>query len=294
MRHRLLLLVLLTGAWFVSCNEKDNEEIRSDSAATEPSAQKEPLREEHAEFGTFFADAGVEGSFTLYDARNNRYLLWNPERSATAFIPASTFKIFNSLVALETGVIKDENEEIEWDGVERQIPAWNRTHTLRSAIQHSVVWFYQELARRIGQERMQAWIDSVGYGNQDISGGIDRFWLDGGLRISPEEQIAFLIRLKNNDLPFSQRTMDIVKDIMILERTEDYIYRGKTGWALRDSSDIGWFVGYLERGDSTWFFATNLAMEGEKDIAHRKEITWKILESLGLTKSQGSAKTQGE
>ncbi|MGE3802897.1 MAG: class D beta-lactamase [Candidatus Kapaibacterium sp.] len=237
-------------------------------------------------FGKFFADANVEGTFLLYNPQENQYLVWNPERARTPYLPASTFKIFNSLVALETGVIKDENDTISWDGVKRQIPDWNRTHDLRSAIAYSVVWYYQELARRIGEERMQHYIDTANYGNRDISGGIDRFWLDGGLRITPQQQIDFLVRLHNNTLPFSQRTMNIVKDIMILKETPDYVYRGKTGWVLRDTTSVGWFVGYLQRGEKVWFFATNIRMEGDKDVPKRKEITWNILKSLGLVEGE--------
>lgn len=274
-------LLFLLALFLVSCETKP--ELQTEQSLQEESV-KPSAREERIDFGKFFPHAGTEGSFTLYDLQKDAYQIWNPERSAKRFRPASTFKIFNSLVAIETGVINDENEMITWDGVKRQIPLWNRDHTLRSAIKHSVVWFYQELARRIGEEKMQSYIDSADYGNTDISGGIDRFWLDGGIRISPEEQIEFLVKLHNNQLPFSQRTMDIVKDIMILEKTDEYVYRGKTGWALRDSNSVGWFVGYLQRGDSTWFFATNIKMQNKEDAKHRTEITWNILESLELVR----------
>lgn len=287
-RMTCALPALLLGILLISCDEdrSSTPETPSDTTQTERQPSAEAIREERPDFGKFFADAGVEGTFLLYDVQKNTDLVWNPERGATSFIPASTFKIFNSLVALETGVIEDADDTIAWDGVEREIPDWNRTHDLRSAIKHSVVWYYQEIARRVGQERMQHYIDTVGYGNRNIGGGIDRFWLDGDLRISAEEQVNFLVRLRNNDLPFSQRTMDIVRDIMTLKRTDNYIYRGKTGWAIRDGSDVGWFVGYLQRGDSTWVFAMNIGMKGEEDIAKRKGITWQILHSLGLVEEE--------
>ena len=285
---RSLICLLFVSLVFFACDQEEKEPSRiqvgdeSDTA----NVSAEPRREVHPEFGKFFAEAGVEGSFLLYDSQENAYLIWNPERCETPFIPASTFKIFNSLVALETGVIKDANDTISWDGVKRQIPDWNQTHDLRSAIKYSVVWYYQEVARRIGEERMQKYIDSVGYGNRDIGGGIDQFWLNGNLRITQYQQVDFLRRLHRNDLPFSQRTMEIVKDIMTLKKTDDYVYRGKTGWGRRDTSSVGWFVGYLQKGEKTWFFATNIKMEGEKDLPKRTGITWDILHSLGLVEAE--------
>src|SRR5690606_21044420 len=135
----------------------------------------------------------------------------------SGFIPASTFKIFNSLVALEAGAVASEEEVLEWDGVERGWDAWDQDHSMRSAIRVSAVWFYQELARRIGETRMQQYLREVRYGNQTMDGAIDDFWLSGGLRITPLEQVDFLVRLARNDLPFSDRTMAILRDILILE-----------------------------------------------------------------------------
>ncbi len=132
------------------------------------------------DFSKYFDEYNVKGSFLLYDQNKDEYIYYDSARCNTQFIPASTFKIFNSLVSLETGVIADENEIIKWDSIESN-KEWNRDHNMRSAIKYSVVWFYQELARRVGEERMQYYIDTVGYGNRDISGGIDRFWLVGGV-----------------------------------------------------------------------------------------------------------------
>jgi beta-lactamase class D len=234
------------------------------------------------DFGKYFQQANVKGTFILYDLKKDQYLVYNSKRVNTRFIPASTFKIFNSLVALETGSVKDENQVSKWDGVKRKFPAWNRDQTMRTAIKDSVVWFYQELARRIGQERMQHYINLAGYGNRDISGGIDQFWLQGGLRISPKEQINLLVKLYRNELPFSQRTIDIVKDILINEKTNNYILRGKTGWGWEFTPQVGWYVGYLERGDNVYFFALNLDITKPEDIKARIAITKNILRDMGL------------
>lgn len=238
--------------------------------------------EERADWKAWYDRAGVNGCFLLYDLRADRWLAWNTARTDSAFLPASTFKIFNSLVALETGAVTDENDTIRWDGIERQIPGWNADQNMRSAMRYSTVWFYQELARRIGEERMREYITRAHYGNEDISGGIDLFWLNGGLRISAREQIVFLRRLYHNDLPFSIHTMETVKEIMTLEKTGTYVLRGKTGWAARVEREIGWFVGFLERGDDVYFFANNIDVAGAEEARFRIGITREILQGLGL------------
>ena len=235
-----------------------------------------------SDFERRFEEAGVTGVFLAFDPRTGRFLTNDAERSRAAFIPASTYKIFNSLVALETGVLADQHAVISWDGVDRGWSRWNQDHDLRSAIKFSAVWFYQEVARRIGAERMQHYVDAADYGNRDIGGGIDQFWLEGGLRISPYEQIRLLRRLYDGDLPFSQRTMDIVKEILILEQTETYTLRAKTGWGSRFSPQIGWFVGYVERESELLFFALNIDIVEDEDGEARVEISRRILAELGL------------
>jgi len=150
----------------------------------------------------------------------------------------------------------------------------------------SVVWFFQELARRIGKDRMQYYVDWVGYGNQDITGKIDSFWLDGNLRISQTEQIDFLKRLYEGTLPFSEQTMTTVKDILVLENTADYRLSGKTGWASDVNPDVGWFVGYVETHGNVVYFATNIDHEGSQESLGKisQDITLKILAELGLLK----------
>ena len=193
---------------------------------------------------------GVAGTALIFDEASNRYLVFDRKRAETRFSPASTFKIFNAMVALETGAVKDEYEVIRWDGVERQFPDWNRDHSLASGMKFSVVWFYQEMARRAGQQRMQHWIDEAGYGNRDIGGGIDRFWLSGALRISAVEQIGFLRRLAAGTLPFSARSQETVRRITIQESAPDYVLHGKTGWAMHEDiqrEDGPWLVRRLGR-----------------------------------------------
>lgn len=231
---------------------------------------------------------GRQGAFVLYELRGDTYSLYEPRRCSTAFIPASTFKIFNSLVALETAVVPDAAYVLPWDSIQRFVPAWNRDHDLHSAFQNSVVWYYQEVARQIGTTRMQAYVDQEQYGNGDISGGIDQFWLSGGLRISPLEQVELLKKLYLNQLHFSQRSMDIVKEIMVVESTEAYTLRAKTGWSTGVEPHVGWYVGYLERGDQVWFFANYLEMPPQDQGAARAriDIARAILKEMGLLTSE--------
>ncbi len=235
------------------------------------------------EWKKHFDQEGLTGTFLLFDADARTLQVYDRERAGRAFIPASTFKILNSLIALETGAVRDEHESIRWDGVER-MPDWNKDHTMRTAFPASAVPFYQELARRIGQDRMQKYADRAGDGNRDLSGGIDQFWLKGGLRITPVEQIDFLVRLHRNELPFSPRTLSIVKDVMVREKTDSYVLRGKTGWAFDFEPQIGWFVGYVERDKKAWFFALNADMTQPKDAQARIAITERILREEGLLK----------
>jgi beta-lactamase class D len=231
---------------------------------------------------------GFHGAFVLFDQQKQQYTRYTPRRCARRFSPASTFKIPNSLIGLETGVIRDEHFVIPWDSVKRPIAEWNHDQDLQSAMSVSAVWYYQELARRVGYRRMKQWVDTLRYGNGDISGGIDRFWLGSSLQISANEQVEFLKRLQHDDLPCSRRSIDIVKEILVLERTDNYVLRGKTGFSVNAKDvAVGWFVGYIERGGNIFFFACNITSpngrrDGGRIFDSRKEIALSILRELRL------------
>jgi beta-lactamase class D len=231
---------------------------------------------------------GLNGAFVLYDQGVNSWVRFHPERCRTRYSPASTFKIPNSLIGLETGVIPDQHFVIPWDSVHRSIDAWNRDHDLQSAIANSVVWYYQELARRVGEKRMKEFVEKTGYGNMDISGGIDRFWLGSTIEISADEQVDFLRRLYANALPFSSRSMDIVKEILVLEKTDRHTLRGKTGFTdFGTNHVVSWFVGYVETPQNVWFFACNIVSDNPtRDqkvmFKERKEIALRILTGFGV------------
>jgi beta-lactamase class D len=243
--------------------------------------------QQEKDFSKYFNERGVSGSFLMYDLNKNEYTGYNIDRTKIRFTPASTFKIFNSLAALETGVMADENQVIKWDSVTRPIKEWNQDLDMKSAFRYSAVWFYQEIARRIGESRMRHYIDTVGYGNMDISDGIDKFWLTGSLKISQQEQVEFLKKLYHKELSFSQRSMDIVKNIMLNEDTLGYKLRAKTGWGNQDGKEIGWLVGWFETQDNVYFFATNIETpepSADNFPASRKIITKNIFRELGIIK----------
>jgi len=256
-----LTLIFLICVGISSCSLKQSTEVRND-------------------FKKYYEHYKLEGSFVLYDQQKDKCIFYNQQQFKQSFSPASTFKICNTLIGLETGVIKDENFVILWDSVVRQNPNWNGDHDLKNAFKNFTVWYYQELARRVGGEKMKYWIDKANYGNKDTSGDIDKFWLKGGLRITPEQQIDFLNRLHDNQLPFSQRSIDILKKIMIVKDTLNYVLRAKTGWAGNDKEDFGWYVGYLEKENNTYYFSNCVRSKdlNNKDFAKaRIEITDSIL-----------------
>lgn len=252
------LLFIIAAIILTSCGEVENKSYEAD-------------------LGSFFGD--FSGAFVLYDYNNKFYIRHNEEQCNIRYSPCSTFKIPNSLIGLETGVIKDENFVLEWDSVSRSREELNKDHDLRSAIKYSVVWYYQELARRVGEEKMRYYIDTLNYGNKDISGGIDKFWLDNSLKISAEEQVQFLHKLYTDSLPFSQRNMDIVKNIIIQDTLENgAIFSGKTG---SNGTDLGWFVGTVQLGSNLYIFATNIVGDGANGMK-AKDISREIIKTLKI------------
>lgn len=233
----------------------------------------------------YFDEYDVTGSFMVYDMYADKYYYYDSSRCFTRFTPASTFKIPNSIIGLETGVIADENFIIPWDGTKSR-ETCDKDLTLKDAIRFSCVWYYKELARRVGADKMQEMLNTFNYGNMDISSGVDKFWLEGSLKISQAEQIEFLKKLYKYELPVSKRSVDILKNIIMIDSTADHILRGKTGWGFEGNKNIGWLVGWIEKSDNIYFYAINI--ETEKDnprfAESRRAITEKIFRDLGVIK----------
>jgi beta-lactamase class D len=237
--------------------------------------------QERPEWGKFFTDAGVSGTIVVVDERAGANWVFDEARARTRFIPASTFKIPHALFALDAGIVRDEFQVFPWDSTHRDIESWNQDQNLRSSMRYSVVWLYQVFARQIGEERERAYLQRLGYGNADPSGGIDQFWLDGGLSISAHEQIEFLQRLYRNELPFKVERQRLVKDVMIVEAGREWILRAKTGWGARMQRQIGWWVGWVEWHEGAVFFALNIDMpNGGDDAPKREAIARDVLRSI--------------
>lgn len=287
-----LLLIALTALLFVSCREKRTHE--------------------HKEWGDIFKQHGVEnGCFIIRDHTHEIINYYNRERCLRRFSPASTFKIFNSLVALEEGVAQDETFTLPWDSVVRSVPEWNKSMSMLEAFKVSNVPFYQELARRIGKPVMQRYLDTVQYGNMEIGGAIDKFWLDNSLQISADEQVGFLRKLYFNELPFTERTQRIVRFMMEQEETPAHKIYYKTGWAANGDTAVAgggnvlWVTGFTERivhikeheksmnkagfRMYPYFFALNFTIpavessspEGKKYIETRKALLMDLLKAAG-------------
>tara|TARA_A100000171_G_C2134123_1_gene148835 strand:- start:1072 stop:1872 length:801 start_codon:yes stop_codon:yes gene_type:complete len=246
-----------------------------------------------SKFQIFFDSLGVKGSTTIYDYKNKKWIFTDEQDAQLATLPASTFKIVNSLFALEYGAVQDENEVFKWDGEPKShlgnvVNIWNKDTDLKSAFKNSTVWFYVEIAKKIRRKNYKRILKKCEYGNDNLNEkGVD-FWNYGEFEISPKNQIEFLIKLYENQLPFSKQTMKKVKEIMVSEQTNTTTYRDKTGWTRKNGQDIGWWVGYLEVNENVYFFATRL-IKDENDrnpnfLKGRKEITKLILNELEAKK----------
>jgi beta-lactamase class D len=243
--------------------------------------QRSEIREDLAKR---FTDEGTSGTFVGYKTDEYLIIASDKDRSGEAMLPASTFKIPNSVIALETGVVGDPDKDVfKWDGVVRSIEGWNRDHTLRSAIAASAVPVYQEIARRIGAERMQKYVDLFEYGNRDIGGGIDQFWLTGKLRIDPIQQIDFVDRLRRGALPVSKRSQELVRDILPVTKSGDAVIRAKTGLvgAELGKPSLGWLVGWAEKGSANTVFALNLDVREPRHSADRMKLAEQCLGDIG-------------
>lgn len=203
-----------------------------------------------------------DGCLVLLETASGRLSRYNRQRCEQRFVPCSTFKIPNALIGLETGVISGADHTIEWDGRERSRAVTNQDHTLATAVRHSVVWYFQEVARRVGMKRMQHYVSAIPYGNQQLGVDVTTFWLEGPLAVSANEQVAFMSRLLADELPFSPEVTASVREIIVVGRSDDSIYRGKTGSGRGAEADLGWYVGSVSRPSGDVVFACNITGRG--------------------------------
>lgn len=246
-------------------------------------AEAAPAVEVRDDLGKYFR--GYTGTMVIYDQAGDRYIVYNEPQSRKRLPPCSTFKIYNSLIGLETGVlaVEDVYTLFKWNGTKHSFTNWNRDHTLASATRESVVWYFQELASRIGAQRMQEYINLIGYGNRDISGGLTTFWLRSSLQITAMEQVDLLIRLDSGRLPFSAGNVAIVKRNITLAENNGTVLMGKTGSGFENGSwRLGWFVGCVEKEGGRYYFATNIEAAEDASGGVARKIAEAVLKDLGI------------
>ncbi|MBG9446093.1 BlaR1 family beta-lactam sensor/signal transducer [Cytobacillus firmus] len=235
----------------------------------------------YEDLGNYFA--GFDGSFVLYDKEADQYLIHNKNQSTSRVSPNSTYKIYSALLGLESGSITDENSSAKWNGLKYPIDSWNGDQDLTSAIRNSVTWYFQSLDKQVQPGRIQTFLDRIRYGNRDLSGGIEEYWLESSLKISPVEQVQLLKNFYVNQFGFKEKNIQTVKDSIKLERNEGAILSGKTGTGTVNGKNInGWFIGYVESGQDTYFFATNIQNENNSNGSKAAEITLSILKQKGI------------
>ena len=227
-----------------------------------------------------FASQKVNGTFALFQPAQERLTLVNPVRAEQRFVPASTFKVPNSLIALETGAVRNADEVIPYGGRKQPFPAWEKDMPMREAITASAVPIYQELARRIDFDNYRIWLEKLDYGNQRLGTNLENFWLDGPLEISSVEQTRFLARLARGELPASERAQTIVREILRLEERNGAILYGKTGWQFSSKPQRGWWAGWVDRGGQVASFCLNMDMTHAVDAGKRLAIGRRMLERL--------------
>ncbi len=239
--------------------------------------------DEDRQLAQLLADKGLIGTIVLASADGAHQYVANPGRAATPLLPASTFKIPNTLIALAEGVLH-EQDVFHWDGRDTGVAAWNQDHTLATAFRASCVWCYQQLARRVGQAAYVRYLRELQYGNQRPGPNLTTFWLDGDLRISALEQIEFLRRVYAQAPPIPPAAYAVLRRIMVVEKTPTGVLRGKTGWTRRADGEHGWFVGYVETPAGTWFFATNMEIGLSSIAGRREEVIREALQLKGIVR----------
>lgn len=243
------------------------------------------------DFQQFFTNCSGQGSIAIYDQQDKQWILSDSTAVHHAALPASTFKIINLLIALETKTIADEHAIVKWPGSIDTLKYGYRPNiykdiSVKEAFEKSAGWAFIELASQIDRNVYQDYLTACHYGNAAVAESDPDFWNFGGLAISPMDQVNLLKNLYTGNLPFSQRNIDIVKQVMQSEQEGSYKIHAKTGWTMVNNQNIGWWVGYLEGPDTVYFFATQLIQDrslNRTDFGNcRKEITKNAFKALGI------------
>ena len=237
----------------------------------------------YVDFSKYFGK--YEGSFVLYDLRNDVWSIHDIEHATLRVAPDSTYKIYDALFGLEEGVITPQDSFIAWNGENYPFEAWNADQTLQSAMASSVNWYFQSVDEQLGTTSVYDYIKEIGYGNKNMSGDFSTYWMESSLKISPIEQVELLTQLQNNNFGFAPENINAVKDAICLSSSDAGTFYGKTGTGRVDGQDVnGWFIGYIETADNTYFFATNIGADSDATGGNATEITMSILSDMNIWK----------
>ncbi|WP_313129868.1 BlaR1 family beta-lactam sensor/signal transducer [Anaerocolumna sp.] len=237
----------------------------------------------YVDLSTYFGE--YEGSFVLYDLENDAWSIHDIEDATLRVAPNSTYKIYDALLGLEKGVITPDDSLIAWNGETYPFETWNADQTLQSAMYSSVNWYFQAIDEQLGAASVSNYIQEIEYGNKNMSGDLSTYWLESSLKISPVEQVELLMKLHTNNFGFTPKNINAVKDSICLSSSKTGTFYGKTGTGRVDGHDTnGWFVGYIETADNTYFFATNIKADGNASGLNASEITLEILSDLNIWK----------
>ena len=237
----------------------------------------------YVDFSKYFGK--YEGSFVLYDLENDIWSIHDIEHATLRVAPDSTYKIYDALFGLEEGVITPEDSFIAWNGKNYPFETWNSDQTLQSAMTSSVNWYFQAIDEQLASTNIRNYIQQIGYGNENVSGRLSTYWLESSLKISPVEQVKLLTKLQNNSLGFSSENINAVKDSICIFSSDTVKFYGKTGTGRIDGQDVnGWFIGYIETINNTYFFATNIGADSDATGSNATEITMSILSDMNIWK----------
>ncbi len=271
------VLIFLMAGIIISC------QLPFVSAMTSSDDQYEfnHQRVTYEDLSAYFED--YEGSFVLYDAQADRYSIYNENQSTLRVPPNSTYKIYSALFGLQANAITSENSTIKWDGQDYPFDSWNKDHNLSTAMSNSVNWYFSELDKTMSLDDIQENLKGIHYGNYDVSGGREQFWIESSLKISPVEQVQLLTAFYFNEFGFDEKNVQAVKDSLRIEELDDFYLSGKTGTGTVNGKNInGWFIGYVEKGENIYFFATNIQNETDASGSAAADITSSILNDKGI------------
>ena len=271
----MLTAVLLLGlAPFISIYAADGNHYQWNSSSDNIS---------YVDLSTYFGK--YEGSFVLYELENDTWSIHDMEHATLRVAPNSTYKIYDALFGLEEGVITPDNSFIAWNGETYPFESWNADQTLQSAMDSSVNWYFQAMDEQLGFSNVYSYIQEIGYGNENMSGDFSTYWMESSLEISPLEQVELLTKLQNNSFGFTPENINAVKDSIYISSSDTGTFYGKTGTGRVNGQDMnGWFIGYIETADNTYFFATNIGADSNATGGNATEITMSILSDMNIWK----------